>query len=253
MENKRTFVLTAATLALVAILFAYVLIAGVSRAVPAVSSGEAAGGDSVEVYGQGKVYISPDVAYITLGYQNTDIDPQKAQDENAAKISKIIAAVKSAGIPDADIQTSQYSVNTDYYSDGKSIKGFIVTNTASVTVRDVGKAGGIIKTGYDAGANLFYGIRFDLLKRQDAYLSALAIALDRAKEKAAKLASDSGRSLGAVISMRESQVSDSPYYYSQYSNFAMAPAVSGGAGGAGTISSGQLEITAVVTVTYKLN
>lgn len=217
----------------------------------AASTAETAPGtDSIEVYGEGKVSINPDVAYVTLGYQNNGADPQKAQDDNAAQMAKIITAVKTAGIADADIQTSQYYVAPDYNTDNQSVKGFIVTDTVSVTVRTVSKTGAIIKAAYDSGANLFYGISFDLIKRQDSYLQALDIAMGRAKEKATKLAADSGRNLGAVISVKESLVSSVPY--PQYTNYAYSPALNTSVS-AGSISSGQLEITAMVTVTYKLN
>lgn len=254
MENMKSFILTVVTLTLVAVLLVYVFVTGTLKpgAVSAIASGTTESADSVEVYGQGKVYVDPDVAYINLGYLNRDIDPQKAQEDNAAQIGKIIAAIKGSGISDSDIQTSQYYVNTDYYDDNKSVKDFVVTNTVRVKVQPVENTGKIIKAGYDSGANLFYGVTFDLIKRQDSYLQALDMAMQRAQEKAKKLAADSGRNVGAVMSVNESQVSSSPYYYSSSSNFVASESPSY-TGGGGAVSSGQLEIMAVVTVTYKLN
>jgi uncharacterized protein len=256
MENKKSFILMTVTLALVAVLLVFVFITGTVRpgSVQALSSGTAENNDSVEVYGQGKVSIDPDIAYITLGYQNTDKDPKKAQDDNAAKMDVISSAVKNSGVSDTDMQTSDYSVGQDYYND-KTTQDFNVTHMVKITVRNIKNAGSIIKAAYDAGANRFYGIYFDIENRQGAYLQALDMAMSRAEEKAKKLASDSGRSIGAVISVQESQSSSSPYYYpySQLSNYVSEQAASNSAGSSGSISSGQLEITAVVTVTYKLN
>lgn len=219
------------------------------------ASSTVSGTDSVEVYGQGKVSINPDVAYVTLGYQNTNADPQKAQDDSAAQMDKIIAAVKNSGVLDADIQTSQYYVSPNYDSNNRTVKSYIVMDTINITIRDLKKSGSIIKAAYDSGANLFYGISFDLINRQDSYLQALDLAMSRAEEKAKKLAADSGRTIGSVVSIQEAQDSSSPYSYpySQYSNFVTSQAPSLSTSGSGSLFPGQIDITAIVTVTYKLN
>lgn len=257
MEGRKNTILLCVILALVAVMLAYIFISGTNKAVTtagAPAAGAAPAEDSITVYGQGKVYIEPDIAYITFGYENLDIDPKKAQDDNTAKMDKIIKAVKGAGISDADIQTAQYSVypEYDYYTNTKNFKGFRVTNTIRIKVREVGKAGDFIKVAYDAGSNLFNGIVFDVIDRQKAYIEALNDAMDRAKEKAQKLADDSGRAITGVINIVESSSSSSPYY-SPMSNFVYGAADSSAAYDGGSISSGQLEITAVVNVTYGLN
>jgi uncharacterized protein YggE len=260
MDNKKIAILLIVTLVLVAVMLVFSFVTGTVKVsgLQASASGAPDGAkDSVAVYGEGKVSINPDVAYITLGYENIDADPQKAQDDNTAQMSKIIAAVKGAGIADSDIQTSQYYVGMDYYSDN-TVKDYRVTDTTDVTITDIGKAGSIIKVAYDSGANLFYGIKFDIIKRQDAYIQALDLAMSRAEEKAKKLASDTGRSIAGVIGVQESQsASNAPYYYpsSQLSNYAISQAPSNSQSGNtnGTITSGKLEITAIVNVTYRLN
>ncbi len=255
MEDRKNTILLFVILALAAVTLAYVFISGTNRPVPAYApaDGTAQVSNSVTVYGQGKVYIEPDIAYITFGCENLDLDPKKAQDDNSEMMDKIIKAVKAAGIDDADIQTAQYNVypEYDYYSGSRTFKGFRVTNTIQVKVREVGKSGGLIKTAYDAGANLFNGIAFDVIDRQEAYIEALNDAMGRAKEKAEKLAADSGRSVTGVINIVESSSYSSPY--SPQSNYVYAAAESISSYGGDSISSGQLEITAVVTVTYGLN
>jgi uncharacterized protein YggE len=255
MDNKKTTVLLYVTLTLVAITLGCVFISGSAKAVAATTAGTAddPAEDSITVFGQGVVYIKPDVAYITLGYENLDKDPKKAQDDNSAQMDKIIKAVKDAGIEDADIQTSRYNVNQDYdyVNDKKEILGYRVTNTILVTVKDVAKAGDVIKAAYDAGSNLFDGITFDIIKRQESYLKALDIAMERAKEKAEKLARGSGRSITGVINIVESSPAYSPYY--TLSNFAYAQPAAAADNAGGAISSGELQISATVNVTYRLN
>ncbi len=255
MEGRKNTILLCVILALVAVTLAYVLISGSSKpAVTFAPAGTVPVEDSVTAYGQGKVYIEPDIAYITFGYENLDMDPKKAQDDNSEMMGKIITAVKGAGIDDADIQTAQYRVypQYDYYNNNRTFRGFNVSNTIRVKVREVDKAGDLIKVGYDAGANLFNGIAFDVIDRQKAYLEALNEAMGRAKEKAEKLAADGGRSITGVINIVESSSSSSPYY-PQMSNYVYAAAESVSSFSDNSISSGQLEINAVVTVTYRLN
>lgn len=254
MEGRKNTILLYVILALAAITLAYVFVSGVGK--PAVAFAPAAGApaeDYVTVYGQGKFYIKPDIAYITFGYENLDKDPKKAQDDNTTAMEKVIKAVKAAGISDSDIQTSQYSVypEYDYYTSNKIFKGFRVTNTIQVKVKEVDKAGSLIKTAYDAGANLFNGIIFDVIDRQKAYIEAMNDAMGKAKEKAVELAAQSGRTLTGVINVVESSSDSSPYY--SQSNYVFAAADSIGQSGGDSISSGQLEITAIVNVTYGLN
>ncbi len=256
MDNKKTTILLCVILTLVAVTLGYVLISGNTKAVAAVGTAGTSGApaeDSITVFGQGIVYIKPDIAYIALGYENLDKDPKKAQDDNSAQMDKILKAVKAAGIEDAAMQTSQYSVNQDYdYANNKKeIIGYRVTNTIRVTVKDVAKAGDIIKAAYDAGSNLFNGISFDIIKRQESYIEALDIAMERAKEKADNLAQGSGRSITGIINIVESSPSYSPY--NTASNFAYAQAAPMADYAGGAISSGELQISATVNITYRLN
>lgn len=257
MDNKKTTVLLCVILTLIAVTLGYVFVSDNAKAVSAATTVAAAGApveDSVTVYGQGIVYIKPDIAYITFGYENIDLDPKKAQDDNTAAMDKITKAVKAAGVGDADMQTAQYNVyqDYDYVNNKKEIRGYRVTNTLRVSVKDVAKAGDVIKAAYDAGSNLFNGISFDIIKRQESYIEALNIAMDRAEEKAQDLAQGSGRSITGVINIVESSPSYTQYYPSA-SNFAVEQAAPAADYASGAVSSGELQITATVSVTYRLN
>jgi uncharacterized protein YggE len=206
--------------------------------------------DVITVYGQGKISIKPDVAYITLGVRTTNIDAKAAQDNNASQMDAVMNALKSAGVKDADIQTASYNVYQQYdYSDGteKSI-GYEVTNLVRVTVVDVERAGEIISVTAKAGANRFDGIWFDVIDRDEAYIEAMDMALARALQKAEQLAKSTGRKIDGVVSVQESGTV-TPYY--QAVNY-VSDAVSYESGSASPISSGQLEISATVNVVYRL-
>lgn len=84
-----------------------------------------------------------------------------------------------------------------------------------MTLKDVEKASEIIKTAYDAKANYFRNIGFDILDRKQVYINALETANSRALEKAEKLAADMGRSLAGVVSLSEGISGISTPYYTQ--------------------------------------
>jgi uncharacterized protein YggE len=209
-------------------------------------SGEVAT-DTVAVYGQGKVAIQPDQATITFGYENENADPKTAQEHNKTKMEQIVSAVMAEGITSADLQTVSYRVYQ--HSDSRR---FIVRNMMQVKTGDLQKTSKIMKAAYDAGANEFWDVRFDIVNRQKAYTDALHLALERAREKAEKLADDEGRKVNGVVAIEEGTVSNSYWYSSPYSNFVSAPSSSSGGYTDGGISSGELEISAVVNVTYRL-
>lgn len=259
MESKKSILLPVITLALVAATLVFCIFTAVngSRALPVAVSipgneNSVLKDDVVAVYGQGKMTVKPDVATMTFGVTTTNRDPKAAQDANAAVMEKVVAAVKSSGIADADIQTAYYNVYPDNDNNGK-ILGYRVNNEMKVTVKQIEKAAAIIKAASDAGANIFSGIHFDILARQKAYTDALNLAVDRAREKAELLAGKDGRKISGVLEMEEASGTGTPYY-SPYSNFVPGQSASNAMAdyAQGVISSGEMEITAVVNMKYKL-
>jgi uncharacterized protein YggE len=250
MQNKGFIIVMSIMAALVGVLLVVNLI-GLSA--PAASPMYASGtsqvaADTVTVYGQGKVTISPDQATITFGYQNENADPAVAQKDNKAQMEKISNAVKAQGLKDADLQTVSYQVYRDN-TDGK----FNVSNMMQVKIGDIEKTSDIIKAAYDAGANQFWDVRFDIVKRQQAYTDALHLSMERAREKAEKLAADEDRTVQAVVSIEEGTENNSYWYSSPYTNFVASPSSSSAGYTDGGISSGEMEISALVNVTYRLN
>jgi len=250
MQNKVVIIVMSVLAALMGVLLAVNLIGLKAPAVsPVYSTGSSeAASDTVAVYGQGKVSISPDQATITFGYQNANADPAVAQSDNTKQMEQIVNAVKAKGLKDADLQTVSYLV----YRDDTNNK-FTVSNMMQVKITDIDKTSDIIKAAYGAGANEFWDVQFDIVKRQKAYTDALHLAMERAREKAEKLAAEENRSVAGVMSIQESAEDNSYYYSSPYTNFvATSPSSSGGYSDGG-ISSGNMEITALVNVTYRLN
>jgi uncharacterized protein YggE len=151
------------------------------------------------------------------------------------------------GVEEADIAATQYNIYQEYYySDLPEDQSYRVSNVISITARDVNKTAGIIAAACKAGANISYGITYDLVDRKAAYGQALEMARGRADEKAAELAESLGRSIKGIEAVTENAAVSGDGWGMDDSGMALADFVGTGAGGA-------LQISAVVTVTYRLD
>ena len=199
--QKKWFITAVAAAGLVVLL----VTASFVMSIVNLSQGSAPGTeDVITVYGQGKVTVAPDTAYITLGYENSAPSPQEAQLANAAKMEQIAAAVREAGVVEGDIQQAQFNVYQEYYyGDTPDAQSYRVSSIIKVMVRQVDKATDIITAACAAGANTSYGITYDLLDREKVYAEALSLARARADEKATELSEELGRKVTGIVEIRE--------------------------------------------------
>lgn len=237
--GKRVAVVAALALAGVG-LAAY---AGVGR--PDSAQGQVAGAPSgpvgITVTGIGSVKAAPDQAEFSFGVESQGQTADEALAKNNAAVQKVINAIKSAGIASGDIQTQQVSVYPRYSSDGQQIVGFTASNSVSVKIRDVSKAGAVVEAAVKAGANQVYGPTFSIAEQSGLYKDALDDAYADASSKAEALAAVTGVSLGKVINVVEG------------GNFPIPFAGGGAAEDAATpIEPGLQEIQASLTVTFAI-
>ncbi len=253
MQNKGIVIAIGVLAALMCVVLTVSLISLASSpksggAVTAAAAANSETANTVAVYGQGKIAITPDMATITFGYENSDKDAKAAQDANKTQMEKIMNAVKRAGVSDSQMQTASYSVYRD-----STRNQFTVYNMMQVQIMDIEKTSDIIKAASDAGANQFWDVRFDIVKRQQAYTDALSLAMTRAREKAEKLAANEGKRVLDVLSIEEGTEDNSYWYSSPYTNFVSGPSSSSGSYSDGGISSGEMEISALVNVVYRIS
>ncbi|WP_394238955.1 SIMPL domain-containing protein [Niallia oryzisoli] len=152
---------------------------------------------TMTIEGEGQLKVKPDQATISLGVVTENLNPQKAQEENAEITSSVILALKEAGIDENDIRTTSYSVNPRYdYIDGKSVlRGYEVEHQLEVTVKNLAAIGSIYDTAIKNGANRSGMIQFLVAQHDLFYREALNRAVQNSKEKAEEIA----QSIGAVL------------------------------------------------------
>jgi hypothetical protein len=212
------------------------LLAGAARADTDVA---AAIQRSIVVMGHGSVSTVPDRAQLSFGVSSSAKTASAALRANAAEMTKVIAAVKAQGIPATDIRTEFVSLSPRYSASGEEVVGYTASNSVSVTVRNLAKAGGLIDAAVEAGANQVNGPN---LVRSDAsalYRLALRAAISNARAKAQAIAKASGLTLRRITGVTES---GGPSPVSEPAKAGVAPST--------PIEPGTQFVEASVTVTF---
>jgi uncharacterized protein YggE len=209
---------------------------------------------SISVEAEGKGYIIPDVAEVTLGVTTDAKTSESAIKDNTKKMNAVMAEITKLGVDKKDIQTTSFYLNPKYnwtQDQGSIQDGYTLTQQVLVKVRDFAKIGDLLATTTKAGANMVGGINFTVDDLEKAKTDARTQAIAKAKEKAKEIAKQSGLDLGEVINYYEYQ---SNYYDYGKGGGGYAMAEGGGSPSAAPIiEPGQQEVDLTVTLTFKLN
>jgi uncharacterized protein YggE len=198
---------------------------------------------TITVSGAGSVRAAPDQAELSLGVTTQADTATRALQANAALARRVIAAVKGEGVAAEDIQTASVYLSPRTGEDGSTILGYAATDTVSVTVRDLGKAGAVIDAGVEAGANEVSGPSLTRSDQDELYRRALRAAMADAKAKAQELARAGGIALGPVRSVVEGSSPTPPVPFTGVADAAVEST---------PVEPGTETIEAVVTVEFAL-
>ncbi len=169
---------------------------------------------TISVSGTGEVAGTPDTLIVDLGVSVLRSGVDQATSDAADLATAVIDAVKAMGVEERDIQTTNYAIwpEYDYRNDSQTLRGYRVTNTVSIKIRDLDKAGATIDAATAAGGNdaVVSGIRFDIEENGDLITAAREVAWNDAQSKAEQLASLAGVTLGQAVSITESTSSTPP-------------------------------------------
>jgi len=182
---------------------------------------------AITVSGEASISAAPDLAQIDAGVANDAKTAKEASDANNAAMGKVLLALKGAGIPEKDYQTSRLSLQPQYgqnKSTGASpVVGFRASNRVTVKIRDVSKVAGIIDTLVGAGANDIGNISFEVTQASKLLDDAREQAVADARRKAEIYARATGVTLGAPLSVSEGGA-PVPLFKARMATPQMAPA-----------------------------
>ncbi len=164
----------------------------------------------VVVTGEGEVQAAPDMAILDLSVLREAKTAREALTDNNKAMSKVLGAMKEAGIEDRDLQTSGVNIQPTYtYPNDKNglkapkIIGYNVTNGLTVRVRDLNKVGDLLDKSIDLGVNQSGGLRFVNDDPSKALMDARKKAMENAMEKAKILTETAGEKVGRVLEITE--------------------------------------------------
>lgn len=181
-------------------------------AAPAAMAQEASAADAMfrattlNLSAYGEVKAAPDMASITLGVQTEAPTAQVAMAQNAERMSRIITALKTAGLAEKDIQTSNISLDAQYdYQQNQppKLRGYQASNTVTITVYDISRLGRTLDAVTAAGANQINGIGFGLRDSTAAENQARLKAVQALQAKAQLYAGATGNRVLRLVNLSE--------------------------------------------------
>jgi uncharacterized protein YggE len=161
---------------------------------------------AISVTGEASISVPPDLAMLDAGVASDGKTAREASDANNTAMTKVVAALKTAGIEDKDVQTSRLSLQPQYApnrSGPSPIVGYRASNRVTVKLHDVGKVASVIDALVGAGANDIGNVSFTVSKASELLDQARDKALADARRKAEIYAKAAGVTLGPPLSIAE--------------------------------------------------
>jgi uncharacterized protein YggE len=157
----------------------------------------------ITVFGTGSANVTPDRASFSFGTVSQATTANGALTASSQSVARVVAALKKAGVAQADIQTSDVSLSPRMNDNNNEIVGYTASNTVTATIKKLGDVGDVVDAAVTAGANQVYGPNL-LASDQDAvYRNALKAAVAEARTKAETLAAASNSTLGKITAIVE--------------------------------------------------
>jgi uncharacterized protein YggE len=224
-----------------------------SVAIPQTATADVAqviSGTRLDIVARGEVTRVPDIAIISAGVVTQAKDAQAALTENSAQMSRVLAALKRAGVADRDVSTSNIGLSAQYlYAENKPpvVTGYQANNSLSIRFRDVAKSGTILDALVAAGANQINGPNLMIDKPAPAIDEARAQAMTLARSRAELYAKAAGLTVKRIVSIGEAadEQGPRPYPVAMMARSDAAPKTQ--------ITPGEQQIGITLSVTFELN
>jgi uncharacterized protein len=202
---------------------------------------------AISVTGEAHVAAPPDLAQLDAGVATDGKTAKEAAEANNAAMTKVLAALKGAGIEDKDYQTSRLSLQPQYAPNRPGpapIVGYRASNRVSIKVHDVAKVANVIDTLVTAGANDVSNINFSVTQASKLLDDAREKAIADARRKAEIYAKAASVTLGDPLSISEEGTPAPVFRARMMANAPMATST--------PIAQGEETLSVTVAVTYAI-
>lgn len=213
--------------------------------------------NTISVSGDGKISAKPDMVQLNIGFQEKAYTSKEALLKINDKINSALKILKDNGISDSDITTSNLNIYTeyDYTTPSRRVIGQQASESLEVKIKKIDdkatKAVKIIDELSTIDNIQMNGIYFDIEDKTALFSKAREMAFSKAEQKAQELAKFSKVKLGKPVSISDSTYDIAPVYrYSNVANFKTAAVSMDSAGGGASIASGEMDITANLSILW---
>lgn len=168
-------------------------------------------GTLLDISAEGRTTRVPDVATIRAGVVAQAATATGALADNAARMTRVLAALKSAGIAARDVRTANVLLSPQYrYTDGQPpvLTGYQASDSVAVRFRDIARSGAILDALVREGANQIDGPSLSLDRPDAALDEARSAAVKIARARAELYARAAGLSVARIVSIAESGSND---------------------------------------------
>jgi len=205
---------------------------------------------TLSVSGEGEVRAAPDQSSLSAGVTTGAATAAQALAANSRAMNAVFATLKRLGIPDKDIQTSNFSLSPQYQvckpgmTCPQRIVGYQVSNNVNVTVEELDKTGPVLDALVSSGSNQIGGIDFSIHDTKSLLRVARDAAVKDAIDHAQTYAKAAGVTLGPILSIQEGGgEAPRPMYraMAMMANAAPPP-----------VAGGELSVSANVTITWQI-
>ena len=211
------------------------------------SAQEISSASKITVQGTAKVSVDPDLVKVTANTSVIAGSVSAAQGEMNVIVENATKKLLELGVLSEDIVTRDYSYYHRYDYDTNTITGYEANHTLEITCRDVGMLDGVIGAVTDSGFSQIYGVSYDVSNRSELYQQALDLAIERAEQKAVRMAQTAGMTITGLSELTENGGHNEGYAVNATTDMAMMKSAAGSAG----IRSGMIEISAGVSAVYE--
>jgi uncharacterized protein len=209
----------------------------------------------IMVSGEGEAAAAPDMALVSLTVLREADTARAALDANNKAMADVLAAMKTFGIAEKDLQTSGFSIQPRYlYANpdkGENfepkITGYSVFNTLGVRIRDLAKVGDVLDQSVTLGVNQGGNITFVKDDASAVMEEARKKAVENAVAKAKTITSTAGVGIGRILEMSEQSFQPGPIPMMQ-ADMAMVKS----AGAPVPVASGENSYRVTVNVTFEI-
>ncbi len=162
----------------------------------------------INVSGDAEVWVAPDEIIIYAGMAEYSSNLDSAVSVVDITTNRVLKLTKDYKIKSRHVVTDHISITPKYDNNGQYLVGYHVRKSITITLKDINAFDSFMQDLVKAGCNVIHDVQFKTLELKKYREQVRAMAIKAAKEKAEKLTSEIGQTIGKAI-----QIDEGNYFY----------------------------------------